>query len=162
MIWNLGTLTSGTYQLTFTLTLGSGLTSGTSIINQASVTYQGNGTGVQSSVTVIAGGGTPTATPSLGSGTLISYPYPNPPGPGQSVDIQVHTPDLSTVRYSVFTTAFRKIFESSQELDGAGLLEWNLKDEFGQNVANGLYFIRIVIQGPQGTTQKIDKVIIIN
>jgi hypothetical protein len=162
VIWNLGTLTSGTYQLTFTLTLGSGLTSGTSIINQASVTYQGNGTGVQSSVTVIAGGGTPTATPSLGSGTLISYPYPNPPGPGQSVDIQVHTPDLSTVRYSVFTTAFRKIFESSQELDGAGLLEWNLKDEFGQNVANGLYFIRIVIQGPQGTTQKIDKVIIIN
>jgi hypothetical protein len=65
----------------------------------------------------------------------------------------------SRVRWKVFTVAFRKILDHDEGTTSGGTLVWNLSDQWGTRVANGLYYLRVEIDGPQLLT-KVLKVIV--
>ncbi len=94
---------------------------------------------------------TPTSTV---AGVVIGPPYPNPVQGAGPVSIRLRFPTFSTVEWSVFTTAFRKILDVSNPVTGKdATLVWNLEDCWGQPVADGLYYIRVQVDGPvMGTT----------
>jgi sugar lactone lactonase YvrE len=99
---------------------------------------------------------TPTA-----SSVSIGLPYPNPiKGPG-NVFIEVEAPPFSNIKWTVFTTAFRKILDTNLPLTGSTVLQWGQRDMTGTQVANGLYYIRIEVVTDQGIIKKILKVIVL-
>jgi hypothetical protein len=102
---------------------------------------------------------TPTDTPILSSGVVISAPYPNP-STGSPITFNVSVPGQSTVTIDVFTLAFRKIAGQTQAIDGDQTFQWDLKDISGIPTANGLYYVRVHVSGPQSAT-KILKVLIL-
>jgi hypothetical protein len=78
----------------------------------------------------------------------VGPPYPNPAGPGP-VTVQVQAPAGSTVEWSVFTTAFRKIVGASQPVPGDHfVLVWDLEDQWRKPVASGLYYLKVQVAGP--------------
>ncbi len=93
---------------------------------------------------------TPTVTPTPAvTGVVIGVPYPNPVKDAGPVAIPVQAPVGSSVEWSVFTTAFRKILDIPQPIAGTSVvLSWDLNDNWGVPVANGLYFIRVQVTGP--------------
>lgn len=101
---------------------------------------------------------TPTATPQF-SIVTISAPYPDPAA--VPLSIQVQAPNGSSAQWDVFTTSFRKIFSASAAIPGnAATLAWDLRDESNVPVANGLYYIRVRVNGLISSTQ-ILKVLVI-
>jgi flagellar hook assembly protein FlgD len=72
----------------------------------------------------------------------------------------VQVPSQSTVTMDVFTLAFRKISSQTKEITGLQPFQWDLKDVSGVQVSNGLYYVRIHVEGAQSST-KILKVLII-
>jgi len=60
----------------------------------------------------------------------------------------------------IFTLAFRKISTQTTQVYGSQTLQWDLRDVAGVQVANGLYYVRIHVEGTQSTT-KILKVLIL-
>ncbi len=76
------------------------------------------------------------------------------------VTIEIHAPGSATVNWSVFTTAFRKIVWGTASVNGTGVIQWNLRDKTGTLVADGLYYLRVEVQGDFGTVRKIVKIIV--
>ena len=86
-------------------------------------------------------------------------PYPNPTGSGPLL-IPLQAPAGSSVEWSVFTTAFRKILDVTQSIPGNNaVLSWDLRDSRGRTVADGLYFIRVQVTGTVKAT-KVLKVLV--
>jgi glucuronoarabinoxylan endo-1,4-beta-xylanase len=161
--WNLGNLPTGTYTLAFTVQVNTTVPNGTSLINRSQITLPADVGGIfASSITVISNQLTPTPTSTPAFSGTISLPYPNPSGPGQVVHIQIQVHQPSTVDYRVFTTAFRMIFQASQNVNGLGILNWDLRDENGDPMPNGLYYLQVIVRNDAGTIQKIEKIIILN
>ncbi len=106
---------------------------------------------------------TPTAsfTPTPILIPVVLNPFPNPTT-GQPIELDVALPGASTVRYTVYTLAFRKIAWGgpSGQVSNSVALKWNLQDNYGFKVADGLYYVRVEIIGPQNAT-KIFKVIVL-
>ncbi len=102
---------------------------------------------------------TPTYTPTITTQIVISEPFPNPSN-GLPITFNVQAPDESTVTLDVFTLAFRKIFGETTQAHGLLTLQWNLKDSSGDQVSNGLYYVRIHVVGSQSAT-KILKVMVL-
>ena len=76
------------------------------------------------------------------------------------MSIQIQLPAGSSVEWSVFTTAFRKVAGGSQDVSGNNALTWDLKDQNGASVADGLYYIRVKAVVGTSTTVKILKILI--
>jgi hypothetical protein len=102
---------------------------------------------------------TPTNTATIASVVVISAPYPNPSN-GSPITFTVSAPEVSTVTMDVFTLAFRKIAAQTKSIYGSQTFEWDLRDVSGAPAANGLYYVRIHIEGRQSGT-KIFKVLIL-
>jgi hypothetical protein len=64
------------------------------------------------------------------------------------------------VSLDVFTLAFRKIYSQTEPINGSQTLQWDLRDVSGTPVSNGLYYVRIHVNGGQSAT-KIIKVLIL-
>jgi hypothetical protein len=95
------------------------------------------------------------------TGVVIGVPYPNPVKGDGPVSLQLRVPSGSTVQWSVFTTAFRKIVDVSNPVPGNSLaLVWNLDDNWGKPVASGLYYLRVQVTGPARET-KVLKILVI-
>src|SRR5665213_3567273 len=102
---------------------------------------------------------TPTYTPTLSPDVIVSAPFPNP-STGSPISFDVQVPSTSTVTVDVFTLAFRKISSQTKQITGLYPFQWDLKDVSGVQVANGLYYVRIHVEGVQSST-KILKVLIL-
>jgi hypothetical protein len=102
---------------------------------------------------------TPTYTPTLSPNVLVSAPFPNPSN-GSPISFDVQVPSTSTVTVDVFTLAFRKISSQTKQITGLYPFQWDLKDVSGVQAANGLYYVRIHVEGVQSST-KILKVLIL-
>ena len=106
---------------------------------------------------------TPTQTFTSTAATTevaISYPYPNPSDGLIPVTVEMRTPGQAQIHWAVFTTAFRKIREGDNTINGLGMVTWDLKDKKGTSVAAGLYYLRVEVKGDFGTTGKILKVLV--
>ncbi len=96
---------------------------------------------------------TPTITPTTFNGPPIGglFIYPNPVYGSGPVSIQFAlNGSAGQVNLKLFTTAFRKVRESSLQNTPAGLVQTqlNMVDDHGTPLANGLYYL--VITAPQG------------
>ncbi len=105
---------------------------------------------------------TPSWTPTpLLAGFIIGPPYPNPCKGQGPVNIQVLVPPGTTVEWSVFTTAFRRVFDGPAATQGTNLnFTWNLEDDWQRPVANGLYYLRFETITPTSRNQKILKILV--
>ena len=74
--------------------------------------------------------------------------------------VQVGLSHPSTVKWTVYSLAFRKIRGNETSMDGTGTIEWDLQDKDGNLVSNGLYYLRVQV-GDDKTTDKIFKVLIL-
>ncbi len=99
-----------------------------------------------------------TATPPVTT-IVIGPPYPNPVFNQGPVYFDAQAPAGSNLTWDVFTTAYRKVTGGAQALSGKATLSWNLRDGWGGMVANGLYYLRVNVGGPQHK-QLILKVIV--
>jgi hypothetical protein len=81
----------------------------------------------------------------------VTAPYPDPSN-GSPINFPVQVQGPSEVTLSVFTLAFREIYNEKVPITGEQTLQWDLKDREGNTVANGLYYVRIQITGPQNST----------
>jgi sugar lactone lactonase YvrE len=104
---------------------------------------------------------TPTATdsPTPLPVTSICVPYPNPVKTAP-LYICFTTAGPSDVHWKIFTLALRKIYDHDEGVVSGGTLQWNLKDQWGNQTANGLYYVRVEIGGAQPMT-RILKVLVI-
>lgn len=118
------------------------------------------------------GTNTPTITPtgsftatitvtSPSAGVSLSSPYPNPSSDGQPVNIDIQLPGPATVKWAVFTTAFRKINSGVLSLSGSGTFAWDLKDKTGAPIARGIYYLRLEISGDFSTVKKVVKILVL-
>lgn len=101
---------------------------------------------------------TPTGVPTA---IVISPPYPNPSDGTNPVTVALWLTGPSKVTWGVFTTAFRKIYEENDTLNGAAWIQWNLKDKKGSKVSAGVYYIRVEVQTGTTKTRKILKVLVL-
>lgn len=69
-------------------------------------------------------------------------------------------PGPAHFRWSVFTTAFRKIAWGDLDLATSQTFGWDLRDHTGVPAARGLYYLRMELSGDFGKIQKIRKVLI--
>jgi len=92
---------------------------------------------------------TPTVTPTPAViGVVIGLPWPNPVKGTGPVTIQIQAPSGSTPEGDVFTTAFRKVRHIPNSVQEENMaLVWNLDDDGGSPVANGLYYLRVQVKG---------------
>lgn len=103
---------------------------------------------------------TPTWTPTYILKPYICEPNPNPAPPGGTVSFCVQVPNPSSLHWGVYTTAFRRIAGDNLPISGTTTITWDLRDKFGDPVANGLYYIRVEIEG-KPPALKILKVIVL-
>lgn len=85
---------------------------------------------------------------------MVSAPYPNPAT--DRVTIEVYPARPGEVRWTVFTTAFRKIREGALVSGGEKVrVVWDLRDAAGSPAANGMYFVRVEIDRGWFILQKV-------
>ncbi len=60
----------------------------------------------------------------------------------------------------VFTVQMRKIREETTTVGGNGILSWDLKDRWGGEVANGVYFVKFTARDGAQVFRQIFKVIV--
>lgn len=99
----------------------------------------------------------PTAGPVPG-GLSLSLPYPNP-SYGSPVGVDIEAPGNATVQWAVFTTAFRRIHSGRFTVSGSGKFQWDLRDQGGQPVAKGIYYLRLKAADSTGSVEKIFKIL---
>jgi hypothetical protein len=112
---------------------------------------------MEATVTVVSATQTPTATPVMVS--ILTGPYPNP-STGGPVAVNVQVPGPSTVKWSVFTLSFRKVGGGEVSINSTGIIYWDLRDNYGSKVADGLYYLRLEVAGLQPKV-KVFKVLVI-
>jgi hypothetical protein len=97
---------------------------------------------------------TSTSTPVIITVT-VGAPYPDPvSGTIGPLSIPVQAPTGSTAHWTVYTTAFRKVYDHTQSIPGNnGILSWGLVDSWGTPVANGIYYVRVQVTGLATSTQ---------
>ena len=77
------------------------------------------------------------------------------------VRINVSVPSPAMVEWSVFTLNFRKITSGQISVNSTGIVQWDLRDKNGARVADGLYYIRVEVLGPNPVT-KVYKVLVLH
>jgi hypothetical protein len=149
-----GTAPNGTYQLSLT---GMAGTNGQPV-NFTGVPYTG------ATVTIARATLTPTpsstmtstATPNRNATPII---YPNPvTGPTVNILLPAYT-GTEDVRVEIFTAAVRKVQETTFYNQPSGVpVTLKLTDRFGAPLANGLYYVVVIIDGHRS----IAKLLILN
>jgi hypothetical protein len=92
---------------------------------------------------------------------VVENPWPNP-STGQPVEIDTLLPGTSTVKYTVYTLAFRKIAWGvpCKQDSRTAEIKWNLQDNYGNKAADGIYYVRVEVIGPQNLT-RVFKVLVL-
>ncbi len=146
VVTSFSTSASGTYIVS---AVGAAGTNGQAVVV--------NGLPVTGAVVDVA---TPTATY---TSTLVPKPtcvgpYPNPVENGP-VSFHLWVPGTTVAKWSVFSLSLRKIVGGELTISNNGVIAWDLKDQYGKQVANGLYYVRVEMLGTQNLN-KIFKVLI--
>ena len=84
--------------------------------------------------------------------------YPNPSN--SSVTIQCYINDEDKVQLTIYDVLGKKIKTLSNKIENTGLISmrWDSKDQNGQQVASGIYFVSLVVQNQK----QFKKLLLIN
>jgi hypothetical protein len=63
------------------------------------------------------------------------------------------------LEWAVYTVAFRKVLQARQSINDTCTVHWDLKDQWGKPLANGLYYLKAKISGATNL-EKIRKLIV--
>ena len=81
----------------------------------------------------------------------VSAAYPNPVicrgGEGCSVHVDLQSACPKEIHWVVMTTAYRKMAGGSALVSGKLTVAWDLKDQRGAPVADGMYYFMIKTDG---------------
>ena len=95
--------------------------------------------------------GTPTLTPTstwtpinLPCALQVSLPYPNPIFSGQVLHIDLKSGCTIQAHCMIFTSAYRKVFDQVLTVMGTQRLTWDLKDQKGSQLSNGVVYLKVV------------------
>jgi hypothetical protein len=102
---------------------------------------------------------TVSPTPTAIIQPIVFGPYPNP-SEGQPINIDIEVPGPSTVKWAVYTLAFRKVYGGSFTVNSTMTWMWDLKDKKGIQVSNGLYYVRLEITGAQSLNKTLKLLVI--
>jgi hypothetical protein len=89
--------------------------------------------------------------------SVVSAAYPNP----VTTDVVKFTIQSScpkSVRWSVYSAAYRKIGEWRVTADGSTMVVWDLRDGKGNRVAAGLYYAVFM---PEGGNRQIRSLVVL-
>ncbi len=75
-----------------------------------------------------------------------------------NINIDISSPSMVTL--TVFTLYGREIYQESLERASDGTISWNLADLQGTTVANGVYYLKIQVNGNQPLV-KVLKVLVL-
>jgi len=136
-----GTAPNGTYQLSLT---GMAGTNGQPV-NFTGVPYTGATVTIATLTPTPSSTMTSTATPNRNAAPII---YPNPvTGPTVNILLPAYT-GTEDVRVEIFTTAFRRVQDTTfPNQPGEVAVSLKLTDRFGAPLANGLYYVVVIIDG---------------
>jgi hypothetical protein len=73
----------------------------------------------------------------------------------------VNGPPLFQVKWDVFTAAFRKIRTGTSAVSNFTQIRWDLEDQQGARVSQGVYYLRIEVNGVTGHRIVIKKVLVL-
>jgi glucose/arabinose dehydrogenase len=99
----------------------------------------------------------PTPTPS----SRVEFGNPNPNPAESLISFPLALPGPATVNLKVYTIAGLKVSDFGGSLASSGNFDWDLKDRWGNMVANGLYFARLEVEASTGKAVKIWKVLVL-
>jgi hypothetical protein len=68
---------------------------------------------------------------------------------------------LSRVKLEVFTAAFRKIRSQTIPVSNTAQVKWDLEDQEGNRVSEGIYYLRVEVNGLSGNKVVIKKVLVL-
>ena len=85
----------------------------------------------------------------------VSNPYPNPVQTGGVVKVDLQSLCPKTVRWAVYSPAYRKIGEWSITVGSKTTVVWNLTDSKGKKVAAGIYYIVVTPAGQKSRTLSV-------
>ena len=72
-------------------------------------------------------------------------------------------PGPSTVNWVLYTLSFKKIAGKESVLTAPGTLTVALKDKWGEDLPNGLYYLKVTVDeaGPGGKDEKLYKIMVL-
>ncbi|HEX7879829.1 MAG TPA: FlgD immunoglobulin-like domain containing protein [Candidatus Eisenbacteria bacterium] len=88
---------------------------------------------------------------------LVTRPFPNPVRSGAvSIEYRIPTGTQANVRVTLFDVSGRVVrtLEPGQQASGGHSVDWDLRDEDGSEVPNGIYFYRLTV-GTESVTEKL-------
>lgn len=169
VVWDLSSLTPGTYTLGFSASVAASIATGTVLTSDGSLdlVVEGSQYSSNSSVTIVNFTPTPTSSPSQTPTTSptpssVNVLYPNPLTGDQPVNFNYNvTAAVDQVKVKIFTVSFRKIYEDDTLSTVLGpnkyTLDWGKK---GLNIANGLYYVVLVYKTGGKETHQVMKLLI--
>jgi hypothetical protein len=84
---------------------------------------------------------------------LQTYVYPNPVESEETLILYTLNRNASSARVSIYTVSGRRVLRTELAgFAGRNAFRWNLRDESGDAVANGVYLVVLEIEGLDGTT----------
>jgi len=88
--------------------------------------------------------------------------YPNPVVDAGSVWFTFDLSNAGTVSLKIFTIAGRliKTIDNVQGIAGYNQITWNGRDEYEDDISNGVYLVKAFVQGTNGTDEIVEKFII--
>jgi len=109
-------------------------------------------TGVRSAAGIlIAAEGGVASLSAEAIGLADAYVFPNPVNPGQSSLVIGGLPYGAAVD---ILTAAGSLVQTLRETTGTGGVRWDLTDKRGEQVASGVYLLRVTISGEDGRLLK--------
>ena len=158
-----GTYLAATYLSSTQMVITAPAGSGTNV--PLYVTGNGQTSNTNNSFSYLNPTATTTVTPTAtnGSGIKDYVPFPNPSDGLGSLSFYYDPGQyVSQVKVKIFTLAFRKIYEDDSLPTTAGqnlyTLDWG---RTGVNMANGLYYLEVVVEGLGFETRKVMKVLVL-
>jgi len=85
----------------------------------------------------------------------VSLPYPNPVRRVETVRVDLNSVCPKNVRWTITTSAYRKVRDGASMADGRGHARWDLKDSKKKPVAPGLYYWTFIPDGQKPTTRTV-------
>ncbi len=107
---------------------------------------------------------TPTPSPDLERGLLPSVvAAPNISRDGEPIEFRVRLAQPAQMKLTLYDLLGERVYQASLAGNpGLNLLEWDLDNSMGNQVASGLYIYVLEVDGASGKTNRMGRVVVLH